>query len=57
MNLRCHMKVLKGYVFRPYPNVEQKTLINKTSHFKEQIKCDDVVRKIDKDMNRLELRK
>ena len=51
------MKVLKGYVFRPYPNVEQKTLINKTSHFKVQIKCDDVVRKIDKDMNRLELRK
>ena len=49
------MKVLKGYVFRLYSNVEQKTLINKTSHFKEQI--DDVVRKIDKDMNRLELRK
>ena len=24
------MKVLKGYVFRLYPNVEQKTLINKT---------------------------
>ena len=51
------MKVLKGYVFRLYPNVEQKTLINKTSHFKEQIKCNDVVRKIDKNMNRLELRK
>ncbi len=51
------MKVLKGYVFRLYSNAEQKTLINKTSHFKEQIKCDDVVRKIDKDMNRLELRK
>ena len=51
------MKVLKGYVFRLYPNVEQKILINKTSHFKEHIKCDGVVRKIDKDMNRLELRK
>ena len=51
------MKVLKGYVFRLCPNVEQKTLINKTSYFKEQIKCNDVVRKIDKDMNRLELRK
>lgn len=51
------MKVLKGYVFRLYSNVEQNTLINKTSHFKEQIKCNDVVRKIDKDMNRLELRK
>ncbi|MBD9098766.1 hypothetical protein EGP98_04080 [bacterium] len=24
------MKVLKGYVFRLYPNVEQKILINKT---------------------------
>ena len=24
------MKVLKGYVFRLYQNVEQKTLINKT---------------------------
>ena len=51
------MKVLKGYVFRLYPNVEQKTLISKTSHFKEQVKCNDVVIKIDKDMNRLELRK
>ena len=51
------MTVLKGYVFRLCPNVEQNTLINKTSHFKEQIKCNDVVRKIDKDMNRLELRK
>ena len=27
------MKVLKGYVFRLYPNVEQKTLINKTIGF------------------------
>ena len=57
MNWGGHMKVLKGYVFRLCPNVEQNTLINKTSHFKEQIKCNDVVRKIDKDMNRLELRK
>ena len=24
------MKVLKGYLFRLYPNVEQKILINKT---------------------------
>lgn len=27
------MKVLKGYVFRLYPNGEQKTLINKTIGF------------------------
>ena len=27
------MKVLKGYVFRLYPNAEQKTLINKTIGF------------------------
>ena len=30
MNRGGHMKVLKGYVFRLYPNVEQKILINKT---------------------------
>ena len=24
------MKILKGYVFRLYPNIEQETLINKT---------------------------
>ena len=30
MNWGGHIKVLKGYVFRLYPNVEQKILINKT---------------------------
>ena len=30
MNWGGHMKILKGYIFRLYPNVEQKTLINKT---------------------------
>ena len=30
MNWGGHMKTLKGYIFRLYPNVEQKTLINRT---------------------------
>ena len=30
MNWGGHMKILKGCIFRLYPNVEQKTLINKT---------------------------
>ena len=33
------MKVLKGYVFRLYPNVEQKTLINKTLAMAKDKKC------------------